>query len=199
MADISETEAALDSKPVRVTYLLIDGENLDATLGNSILARRPTPEERPRWDRVVEFTQQLWGDPVKALFFINASSGSLPMSFLQALNALGLRPILLSGPPEAKVVDVGIKRTLQAIVKRDANVMLGSHDADFRPEIEEVLVGGRRVALLGFREYVSSTYTELMKAGLEIFDIEQDAKSFNHVLPRMRVITLDEFDPEAFL
>ena len=31
----------------RTTYLLIDGENLDATLGVSILERRPRPEERP--------------------------------------------------------------------------------------------------------------------------------------------------------
>jgi putative heme uptake system protein len=199
MTDSSGVEAAPDPAPARVTYLLIDGENLDATLGNSILARRPSPEERPRWERVVEFAQQTWGDPVKALFFINASSGSLPMPFLQALTAMGLRPVLLSGPPEAKVVDVGIKRTLQAIVRRDANVMLGSHDADFRPEIEDVLTGNRKVAILGFREFVSSSYVELTKSGLEIFDIEQDAKSFNRVLPRMRVISLDEFDPEAFL
>ena len=34
------------------TYLLIDGENIDATLGLSVLDRRPTPDERPRWDRI---------------------------------------------------------------------------------------------------------------------------------------------------
>ncbi|MCW2738704.1 MAG: nuclease, partial [Nocardioides sp.] len=33
----------------RMTYLLVDGENIDATLGTSILGRRPRPEERPRW------------------------------------------------------------------------------------------------------------------------------------------------------
>ena len=98
-----------------VTYLLIDGENLDATLGVSLLGHRPAPEERPRWERVVEFAQRTWGSPVKALFFINASSGQAPMPFVQALVAMGLRPVLLSGPPGIKVVDVGIQRTLEAI------------------------------------------------------------------------------------
>ena len=36
----------------RITYVLIDGENIDATLGTSILGRRPHPDERPRWDRL---------------------------------------------------------------------------------------------------------------------------------------------------
>ncbi|MGL5849240.1 MAG: NYN domain-containing protein, partial [Phycicoccus sp.] len=36
----------------RRTVVLVDGENLDATLGSSVLGRRPQPEERPRWERV---------------------------------------------------------------------------------------------------------------------------------------------------
>ena len=35
------------TEPGRQTYLLVDGENIDATLGTSILQRRPQPEERP--------------------------------------------------------------------------------------------------------------------------------------------------------
>ena len=128
-----------------VTYLLIDGENLDATLGMSVLGRRPNPEERPRWERVVEFTQRKWGQPVKALFFINARSGNLPMAFIQALVAMGLRPVPLSGPPGMKVVDVGIQRMLEAIAGRDGDVMLGSHDGDFYPQIAALLEGDRRV------------------------------------------------------
>ena len=140
-----------------------------------------------------------WGRPVKALFFINASSGDLPMPFLQALTAMGLRPIPLSGPPGVKVVDVGIQRTLEAISKRDAGVMLGSHDVDFLPQVQALLGGGRRVGLLAFREYVSSRYADLVDAGLQVFDLEDDAGAFNKVLPRLRVIDLDRFDPEAFL
>ena len=37
----------------RVTYLVLDGENLDATLGMSVLGRRPASEERPRWELVL--------------------------------------------------------------------------------------------------------------------------------------------------
>lgn len=82
-----------------VTYLLVDGENIDATLGVSVLGRRPTPDERPRWDRVRDFARGVWQQPVKALFFLNASSGNMPMAFVQALLALDYRPVPLAGAP----------------------------------------------------------------------------------------------------
>lgn len=182
-----------------VTYLVIDGENLDATLGGSVLGRRPAPEERPRWERVVAFAERTWGQPVKALFFINASSGNLPMPFLQALLAMGYRPVLLSGAPTVKVVDVGIQRTLEAIAHRSGDVLLGSHDGDFLGHVEALLRVGRRVGLLAFREFLSASYLELAGDGLAVFDLEDDARCFNRVLPRMRIIDIDAFDPEAFL
>ena len=122
-----------------VTYLVIDGENLDATLGN-VLNHRPAPDDRPRWERLLDFCRSTWGGTVKALFFINASSGELPMPFLQALTAIGMRPVLLSGPPGVKVVDVGIQRTLDAIVEREGDVMLGSHEQ--RAAFREAFSGG---------------------------------------------------------
>ena len=183
----------------RVTYLVIDGENLDATLGVNLLGHRPAPDERPRWERVLEYTQRIWDQPVKALFFLNATSGNLPMPFIQALTAMGLRPIPLSGPPGMKVVDVGIQRMLEAIVDRDADVVLGSHDGDFLPQIGSLLGGSRRVALLGFTEFLNSGYVELAAQGLEVFDLEHDAKAFNKVLPRVRIIDIDAFDPLAYL
>jgi uncharacterized protein len=181
----------------RTTYLVIDGENLDATLGNSLLGRRPAPDERPRWERVMTFAEQAWDQPVKALFFLNASSGNLPMPFIQALMAMGLRPVPLSGPPGMKVVDVGIQRMLDAIVERDADVVLGSHDGDFLPQVGALLGGGRRVALLGFSEFVNSGYAEL--EGLQVFDLEHDARAFTKPLPRVRILDIDAFDPVAFL
>ena len=45
------------------TYLVVDGENIDATLGNSVLGRRPNPEERPRWERVREFARSRLSQP----------------------------------------------------------------------------------------------------------------------------------------
>ena len=109
------------------TYLLVDGENIDATLGMSVLGRRPEPEERPRWDRVLSFCDRLSdveaADPGRhthALFFLNATSGHMPMSFVQALLAMDYRPLPLagSGDPEEKVVDIGIQRTLDALAER---------------------------------------------------------------------------------
>src|SRR3954468_6286907 len=102
----------------RDTALLVDGENIDATLGGSLLGRRPAPEERPRWDRVRDYARAVWDQPVRALFFLNAS-GQIPMSFVQALTALDYRPVLLSGPVDVKVVDVAIQRTLDALAERE--------------------------------------------------------------------------------
>jgi putative heme uptake system protein len=188
-----------DDVEPRVTYLVIDGENLDATLGQSILGHRPSPDERPRWERVLAQTGAVWGQQVKGLFFLNASSGHLPMPFVQALLALGFRPVPLSGPPGMKVVDVGIQRMLEAIAERDADVVLGSHDGDFLPQVQALLGSGRRVALLGFREFVNGGYAELADAGLQVFDLESDAKAFTRPLPRVRILDIEAFDPAAFL
>ena len=87
------------------TYLLVDGENIDATLGMSVLGRRPEPEERPRWDRVLAYCDELSsadategeGNEARALFFLNATSGHMPMSFIQALLAMDYRPVPLAG------------------------------------------------------------------------------------------------------
>jgi len=181
------------------TYLLIDGENLDATLGARILGRRPAPEERPRWDRAVAFVGHQWGGTVKPRFFINASSGTFSMPFVQALMALGLRPVLLSGPPDVKVVDTGLQRTMEAIADRAGDVVLGSHDGDFLPQVQELMAAGRRVGLLAFREFVNTGYLDLVEQGLEIFDLEDEAKAFNHPLPRLRIIDLADFDPTTLL
>src|SRR5688572_27371214 len=98
-------------RAARTTYLLVDGENIDATLGASILGRRPRPEERPRWDRLLDFARERWQQEPVGLFFLAANT-ELPMSFVQALLSIGYRPVPLSGPPGDKVVDIAIQRTL---------------------------------------------------------------------------------------
>jgi uncharacterized protein len=189
-----------DATGETTTYLLVDGENIDATLGASVLGRRPAPEERPRWDRVRDFAQNVWDQPVRGLFFLNATSGSMPMSFVQALLALDYRPIPLAGGPGEKVVDIGIQRTLEALESRPGDVLLASHDGDFHPQISSLVnAGQRRVGLLGFREFVNSQFTELTASGLEIFDLEDRVQCFTIPLPRVRVIPIDEFDPVRFL
>lgn len=182
-----------------VTYLLVDGENIDATLGASVLGRRPNPDERPRWEKVRDFAGDVWDQPVKALFFLNASNGHLPMSFVQALLAMDYRPIPLAGGPGEKVVDIGIQRTLEALAGRPGDVLLVSHDGDFLPQVGALLDGGRRVGVLAFREYLSSGYTALVEQGLQVFDLEDDVRCFTTVLPRVRVIPLADFDPVRYL
>ncbi len=182
------------------TFLLVDGENIDATLGGSLLGRRPNPEERPRWDRVRDHAAGAWGQPVRGLFFINGSN-HVPMSFVQALSALDYRPVLLSGPPETKVVDVAIQRTLDALAEREAgDVLLASHDGDFAPQMARLLeLEERRVGLMAFRELVSFDLKELVPAGLELFDLEDDVGAFTVALPRVRVIPIEQFDPWSLL
>lgn len=181
------------------TYLLVDGENIDATLGSSVLGRRPQPDERPRWEQVRAFAEQRWQQRVSALFFLNASSGQLPMSFVQALLAMDYRPIPLAGGAGQKVVDIGIQRTLDAIREHGGDVLLASHDGDFVDHVEALLDTDRRVGVLGFQEFMNARFAELRDDGLEFYDLEGDVDCFTTLLPRVRIIPLDSFDPLRFL
>lgn len=180
----------------RVTWLLIDGENIDATLGQSILGRRPLPEERPRWDRLLQFVDDQWQQTARGLFFLNAST-HLPMSFVQALLALGYKPVPVSGGADEKVVDIAIQRTLAALKERSDDVVLVSHDRDFVSEVGALAGPDRRVGVVAFSEFRSSELTAL--PGVEFFDLEYDAHAFDAPLPRVRVIPIAEFDPWEFL
>lgn len=183
----------------RRTYLLVDGENIDATLGMSVLGHRPAPEERPRWERITNYAHNLWDQPITALFFLNASSGQMPMGFVQALLALGYHPIPLSGNATEKVVDIGIQRMLEAISANGGDVLLASHDGDFLPQVEELLEGDHKVGLLAFREFANARFTELTEEGLTIHDLEDDIGAFNTPLPRVRIIPIGAFDPTRYL
>jgi uncharacterized protein len=184
------------------TFLIVDGENIDATLGAGLLGRRPAPEERPRWDRVRDYARAIWEQPARGLFFLNASA-QVPLSFVQALTTLSYRPVLLSGPADVKVVDVAIQRTLEALAERgQGDVLLASHDSDFAPQVAVLLRGGgggRRVGVLCFRELVSSALADLVSEGLELYDLEDDVGAFTVTLPRTRVIPIERFDPWTLL
>ena len=184
------TEAA------RGTYVLVDGENIDATLG-TMLGRRPRPDDRPRWERLLQFAQDRWGQQTNGLFFL-AANNELPMTFVQALVALGYRPIPLSGAAGEKVVDIAIQRTLAELRRRDADVLLVSNDGDFLEQVGDLL-DGRRVGIVGFVEFRNSAFAQLADRGLTSFDLEYDVRAFNDQLPRVRIIPIDEFDPAQFL
>ncbi|MGJ9411921.1 NYN domain-containing protein [Aeromicrobium sp. CF4.19] len=183
----------------RTTYLLVDGENIDATLGVSILGRRPQSQERPRWDRLLRFTEAHWDQPVKGLFFLAVTHHELPMTFVQALTAIGYRPVALSGQPDQKVVDIAIQRTLAELAGREDDVVLASNDGDFLPQVEALVQGERRVAVMGFDEFRNGGFDALEARGLELLDLEHDVEAFTVTLPRLRIIPIDEFDPADFL
>ena len=193
-----ETAAGGHARPEsptgRTTYLLVDGENIDATLGTSILGHRPQPEQRPRWNTLLERAEQMWGQPVTGLFFLAVAS-DLPASFVQALLAIGYRPIPLTG--SGKVVDIGIQRTAEALLDRDADVLLVSHDGDFVPQMSALAGGERRLGLIGFAEFMNTGLREI--PGIEFWDLEYDVHAFTSRLPRVRVIPIDEFDPFEFI
>ncbi|MFH8248773.1 NYN domain-containing protein [Microbacterium sp. B2969] len=179
-----------------MTWVLVDGENIDATLGTSILNRRPQPDERPRWDRLVAFAERVWGQPARGVFYLNASTG-IPMPFVQALKAMEYVVVPLSGAPDEKVVDIAIQRTLRALDGRAADLMLVSHDGDFLPDISSLIGPPRRVGVVAFAEFRNAGFNSL--TGLEKFDLEYDARVFDAPLSRVRVIPIDEFDPNTFL
>ncbi|QKJ18706.1 NYN domain-containing protein [Microbacterium hominis] len=179
-----------------ITWVLVDGENIDATLGGSILGRRPQPDERPRWDRLIAFAEREWQQPAQGLFFLNASTG-IPMSFVQALKAMDYRVVPLAGTADEKVVDMAIQRTLQALRERDGDAILVSHDGDFLDDLSALVDGERRVGVLAFNEFRNIGFAS--SPGIEKFDLEYDAGVFDAPLPRVRVIPIDEFDPAEFL
>lgn len=181
------------------TYLLVDGENIDATLGLSVLGRRPDPDERPRWDRVRDYVSETFPGQTKGLFFLNASA-HMPMTFVQALLAMNYQPIPLASERDEKVVDVGIQRTLEAIDKQEyGNVVLVSHDGDFEPQLRSLLRNDHDVTVVGFEEFLSGELRTLEESGLKIVDLEREIHAFNAPLPRIGAIQLSEFVPEDFI
>lgn len=178
------------------TYILIDGENVDMTLGQ-ILNNRPRPEQRPRWERVVRHVEERWKKPARGLFFLNVTRG-MPWTFISALKSIGLQPIPLTGGADQKVVDIGIVRTLQAIATRPGDVMLISHDRDFAAAMGTLAADGRRLGILAFEEFVAGELRDV--PGIEIHDLEYHSDAFDGAaLPRLRPIPVDEFDPLRFL
>lgn len=198
-------------------YILIDGENIDATLGINILKRTPRGEERPRWDRVLFYDingQQDHAEPNnedvpqnpsapdrKGLFFLNATYRTAD-AFVQALLAIGWMPIQLQSTDEGrKIVDEGIQRTLDAIVKSKPGVpvVVGTHDVDYLPQLEALLDAGHDVSIMCFREFLAMPIAELESRGLRIIDLEYDVHAFNIMLNRVRPIDIDDFDPYEYL
>src|SRR5699024_2607688 len=174
----------------RTTYLLVDGENIDATLGVSVLGRRPQPEERPRWNKLLHHAEMSWHQPVSGLFFL-AVEDSLPSGFVQALIAMGYKPIPLRG--EGKIVDIAIQRTAEALESRPADVMLVSHDKDYVPQMMDMAANVELLtANIGSRAYMAADLQATPV--LEFPALEYVVLAFTCRLPRVLLYDIDVFD-----
>lgn len=185
------------------SVLLVDGENIDWALSD-LLGRKPGPEQRPRWDRLVEFAREKFEGPCRPLFFVN-TTGGIAQPFIAALRHLGYTPVMLVNDlgPEVKVVDYAIEKTLQALQGHPGlAVLLASHDKDFYPALKE-LQDGRALGVIGFPELMQSVYHD--DEGLQLYDLEHDVGAFNveafegGMLPRHAPVRLSRFDPRQFL
>jgi putative heme uptake system protein len=67
------------------------------------------------------------------------------------------------------------------------------------PHLGRLLDAGRRVGVLGLREYVSTDLAALQERGLRLYDLEDHVGAFTSPLPRVRIIPLAEFDPRRYL
>jgi putative heme uptake system protein len=194
----------MSARPAVATYVLVDAENVDWAVAN-ILGRKPDSQDRVQFDRLVSFCESQFPTPVRCVVVLNARGEQLPdpmIGFVRALKAAGCDVALLHGRSDQKVVDLGILKLLAAIRsdRPEAAVVLASHDGnDFAEALRPMLEGGRRVAVLGLREYVSQRFRDLQPLGLEILDLEQQARVFQRPLPRLLPVRVDEFDPTLFL
>ena len=164
----------------------------------SILGRRPRPEERPRWDRLLQFAREPLGPGARRAVLPRGQQRAADVVRAgAALDGLPAGPAVRR--PSEKVVDIAIQRTLAALADRDDDVLLVSGDGDFLEGVEGLLDGSRRVGVVGFTEFRNHEFNGLVPRGLECIDLEYDVEAFTARLPRVRIIPIDEFDPLEFL
>ncbi len=195
-----------DAEPaVRRVLLVWDAPNLDMGLG-SILGRRPTALERPRFDalgrwllaRTAEVAAQrqnvaeISTEP-EATVFTNIAPGSAEVvrPWVDALRNVGFAVFAKPKLDEDSDVDSDM---LDHIAQRSAGglaaLVVASADGQaFRLPLEEISRGGLPVQVLGFREHASWA---LASDTLEFVDLEDIAGVFREPLPRIGLDSLPE-------
>jgi putative heme uptake system protein len=187
---------------VHRVLLVWDAPNLDMGLG-SILGRRPTALERPRFDalgrwllaRTAEITangQDVAAEP-EATVFTNIAPGSADVvrPWVDALRNVGFAVFAKPKLDEDSDVDSDM---LDHIAQRRADglaaLVVASADGQaFRQPLEEISRDGVPVQVLGFREHASWA---LASDTLEFVDLEDIAGVFREPLPRIGLDSLPE-------
>ncbi len=186
----------------RQVLLVWDAPNLDMGLG-SILGRRPTATERPRFDalgrwllsrtaEVAANRDDVSAEP-EATVFTNIASGSADVvrPWVDALRNVGFAVFAKPKLDEDSDVDSDM---LAHIAQRSqqglAALMVASADGQaFRIPLEEISRDGIPVQVLGFREHASWA---LASDTLEFVDLEDIAGVFREPLPRIGLDSLPE-------
>jgi putative heme uptake system protein len=192
---------AIGPHPRRV-LLVWDAPNLDMGLG-SILGRRPTALERPRFDalgrwlltrtaQVAALRQEVSTEP-EATVFTNIAPGSADVvrPWVDALRNVGFAVFAKPKVDEDSDVDSDM---LQHIAQRHeeglAALVVASADGQaFRQPLEEITRSGVPVQVLGFREHASWA---LASDTLEFVDLEDIDGVFREPLPRIGLDSLPE-------
>jgi uncharacterized protein len=192
-----------DAAPAARRVLLVwDAPNLDMGLG-SILGRRPTATERPRFDalgrwllaRTAEVAvnrNDVSAEP-EATVFTNIATGSADVvrPWVDALRNVGFAVFAKPKLDEDSDVDSDM---LEHIAQRSqeglAALMVASADGQaFRLPLEEISRSGVPVQVVGFREHASWA---LASDTLEFVDLEDIAGVFREPLPRIGLDSLPE-------
>jgi uncharacterized protein len=201
VAPPGQHQADSGPKPQRV-LLVWDAPNLDMGLG-SILGRRPTALERPRFDALgrwllgrtadVSTNHETVAAEPEATVFTNIAAGSADVirPWVDALRNVGFAVFAKPKLDEDSDVDSDM---LEHIAQRSreglAALVVASADGQaFRGPLEEISRSGVPVQVLGFREHASWA---LASDTLEFVDLEDIAGVFREPLPRINLDSLPD-------
>ncbi|OBI84181.1 NYN domain-containing protein [Mycobacterium sp. 1245805.9] len=188
--------------PAGRVLLVWDAPNLDMGLG-SILGRRPTALERPRFDalgrwllaRTAEVSSGRPGVVIEpeATVFTNIAPGSADVvrPWVDALRNVGFAVFAKPKIDEDSDVDHDM---LAHIARRQseglAALVVASADGQaFRQPLEEIARTGVPVQVIGFREHASWA---LASDTLDFVDLEDIAGVFREPLPRIGLDSLPD-------
>ncbi len=189
--------------PIRRVLLVWDAPNLDMGLG-SILGRRPTALERPRFDalgrwllgRTAEMSAAKPGEEVvepEATVFTNIAPGSADVvrPWVDALRNVGFAVFAKPKIDEDSDVDHDMLEHIERRRQQGlAALVVASADGQaFRQPLEEVARSGTAVQVIGFREHASWA---LASDTLEFVDLEDISGVFREPLPRIGLDSLPE-------
>ncbi len=203
--DLSRDGLSGSAAPAGRVLLVWDAPNLDMRLG-SILGRRPTALERPRFDALGRWllarTTQVSatapdGPDVRvepeATVFTNIAPGSAEVvrPWVDALRNVGFAVFAKPKIDEDSDVDRDMLEHIDQRYREGlAALVVASADGQaFRQPLEKISRAGTPVQVLGFREHASWALTS---DALEFVDLEDIAGVFREPLPRIGLDSLPE-------